>query len=339
MKKDNSIQIARAIAVIMVLIHHSLSHIEQTKAVIHITFALNHVHVVVFFVIAGLLFEKQKDKIYQTDFQRYFMSKWNRLMVPYLFWFLLISIAVNAMLLIPVVKNIVLGMGYQKWNLWNFVWNTITMQDYYVMHLWFVYVLFGIYIVNYIGKNLLSEWKIFCLLFFVTIILKNLFVFPILIDRFLIYYMYFFFGRMLIRYGKKDLFLNCKISVAAFFAVFILAYMEYTIPNSFSYTYIGNFIWGIAGTQLVLVISRQIIKKTVCFANVLKKIGDSSYSIYLIHNPYVLIIFFMIMRKVGGIVPVYIQVVLSVILCVVIPMYVEQVIKRMPKLHKIMFGS
>ena len=150
MEKDNSIQIARAIAVIMVLIHHSLSHIEQTKMVVHIIFSLNHVHVVVFFVIAGVLFEIQKDKIYKTDFRRYFSSKWNRLMIPYLFWFSLISMVINMLFWIPGVKNILINMGFMQWSLGRFLRNIFTMQEYYAMHLWFVYVLFMIYIVNYV---------------------------------------------------------------------------------------------------------------------------------------------------------------------------------------------
>lgn len=339
MKKDNSIQIARAIAVIMVLIHHSLSHIEQTKTVVHIIFSLNHVHIVVFFVIAGVLFETQEDKIYKTDFRRYFSSKWNRLMIPYLFWFSLISMVINMLFWIPGVKNILINMGFMQWSLGRFLRNIFTMQEYYAMHLWFVYVLFMIYIVNYVGKNVLSDWKVFCGLFFGTVLLKNTFNFPMLIDRFLIYYMYFFFGRMLIRYKKKDLYLNCKISITSIIIIIALAYMEYTVSNSFSYTYVGNFMWGLAGTQLILVVSALILKKTKYIADFFTKIGDASYSIYLIHNPYIVVAFFFVMKKVGGVVSESIQLILSVGLCIVIPMCIEKVLKETPKLHKIMFGS
>lgn len=339
MKKDNSIQIARAIALIMVLIHHSLSHIEQTKTVIHVIFSLNHVHVVVFFVIAGLLFETQKDKVYRTNLKKYFCSKWNRLMVPYLFWFVLISAALNILLWVPGVKNILFNMGYVQWSIGHFVWNVITMQDYYVMHLWFLYVLFLIYIVNYIAKDFLSEWKIFCVLFCGTMLLKQVCELPMIIDRFCIYYVYVFFGRMLVRYKKKNLYLNYKISIIAILLISVLAYMECTIPNSFSFTYIGNFIWGLSGTQIILVISILIFRKTKHIADCLSKIGDFSYSIYLVHNPYIVVPFFLIMRKIGDVVPVVIQLMLSIGLCVTIPICMEQVVKKTSRLHKIMFGG
>lgn len=324
----------------MVLLHHSLNHLEQSKMVLHFTYALNHVHVVVFFIIAGLLFEKQRQKVHCNTFGQFFLSKWKRLMIPYLFWFILIAAIINLMFFFPFLKNMLINMGYSQWNLKSFIWNTLTMQDFYVMHLWFIYVLFIIYIINYVGKDIISDWKVFMVLFLGLALLKSTFSLPLLLDRVCIYLVDFVFGRMLSRYRNMQcLYLNARLVFLSIIIIITLLYMEYTCSNSLSYTYIGNFIWGIAGTQIIMIVSEKINQNLKKLAEIMVQIGDKSYGIYLMHNPYIIVPCFIIMQKLSWQIPRFIQLIISVILSIVIPIRVERVLKKAPILHKITLGD
>lgn len=336
--KNVEIQVMRGIAILMILLHHSLSQLKQTNLVIKTTFALNHVHIVVFFVIAGILFENQKNKIMNTDAFEYISSKWNRLMIPYLFWSTLLVVGIKCLFLIPAVGNIINKLGYNAWSMKTIIWNTLTMQGYYTAHLWFIYVLFLLYIVNYFGKEYLSNWRVVIVIGVLILIIYNMYSWPLLIERFLKHFLNFTFGRLIVRYKKQQYLCNRMISAISVGLILILGTMEYFIVDSFSYTYMGNLIWGLAGTQLIFTISHFLLKNYKYLSKILQKIGDYSYAIYLIHNPYIItgvfIIakFFKLMEFQG------VLIVLAVMLSVLIPILIQKVVNKRPRLRSYMFG-
>lgn len=295
-KKDNAglihsyeIRMMRGIAILMILLHHSLSHISQTHNIVMLTYALNHVHIVVFFVIAGVLFEYKKTKTYQDGLALFIKNKSKRLLFPYLFWSLILAIGVKLASQIEIVASQISKLGYKEWSIPEMIWNTLTMQDYYTQHLWFIYVLFFIYLVNYVAKDSITSVKMFLLLFAAVNILSLAQIpLPFLVDRFLQHFCNFLFGRLIFRYHYWDKAPQKLVTILSLVLIVVLEITEYFSLSSFSYTRLGNFIWGIAGTQVILAAVCFAGKKMKVVSEWLCWVGNASYPIYLLHNPYII---------------------------------------------------
>lgn len=278
----------RGLAILMILLHHSLSHISQTRNVVMLTYALNHVHIVVFFVIAGVLFEYKKSQIYQSGLLSFIKNKSKRLLFPYIFWSLILALGVKLSSQIEAVSSQISQLGYKEWSVAEIIWNTLTMQNYYTQHLWFIYVLFFIYLVNYMAKDSITSIKMFLLLFAVVNIISLAKIpLPFLADRFLMHFCNFLFGRLIFRYHYWDKAPQRKITILSLVVIAGLEISEYFSITSFSYTCLGNFIWGIAGTQVILAVVCFVWKRMKKGADWLCWVGNASYPIYLLHNPYI----------------------------------------------------
>lgn len=281
-------RIMRGLAILMILLHHALSHTEQTHGTVMLTYALNHVHVVVFFVLAGVLFEYKKTDIYQNGFWAFARNKSRRLLLPYLFWSLLLAIGVKIASQLPTVASLIDKLGYREWSIGEIVWNTLTMQDYYTQHLWFIYVLFFIYLANAVAKEGIANVKAFLLLFALVNILSLAGVsLPFLLDRFLQHLCNFLFGRLMFRFRVWDKLPQKRVTALSLLIIAVLESLEYFSLSDFSYTCLGNFIWGIAGTQVILAVACLASKKAKLVAAWLCRVGNASYPIYLLHNPYI----------------------------------------------------
>lgn len=342
LKYSFQLQIMRGIAILMILLHHSISHLPQSFGVIKLTLALNHVHVVVFFVISGILFEFKRKSIYSKGIKSFFYQKIKRLLLPYLFWFVSLSIEIKILCKISPVEKIINGLGYQEWSFLEIIWNTLTMQNYYTMHLWFVYVLFIIYIINVLLKDKFSDWKIFIVLFLLFNIILTFFNPPLLLERFLKHSLNFFAGRMIIRYYSLDILRNNYITMSSVIILGCLSAIEYFSITSFTYTYIGNMIWGLVGTQFIFAVACILKERLYFISDILKIIGDYSYPIYLIHNPYIIsavYILFKLFTSFDSFILSYGYVLLSILLSILIPVIFNKIISRYHVLSEIMFGA
>ena len=113
-----------------------------------------------FFIISGYLYEIKKDKYKQEGFVKFLSQKFNALMIPYLFWSLVIPIGLKFM-------NIVLSgkLESKVWSWGEIIINTITYKEYYVQHLWFIYILFAFFLIHYLSGDLFIKLPIFMLIF------------------------------------------------------------------------------------------------------------------------------------------------------------------------------
>ena len=62
-KQSDIIQLMRGVAVIMVVLQHSIARIATSNWQFKIIYFLNHIDVAIFFVISGYLFEFKKESI------------------------------------------------------------------------------------------------------------------------------------------------------------------------------------------------------------------------------------------------------------------------------------
>lgn len=81
-ERINYIDIARALAIICIVLGHTINHSEHCGLIFKFIYSF---HVVLFFIISGYLFNIDK----KTKFSSFFKNKFIRIIIPYLLWAIL----------------------------------------------------------------------------------------------------------------------------------------------------------------------------------------------------------------------------------------------------------
>lgn len=334
-KYNTTIQVMRGLAVIMVVLQHSISRIVEEDLEFKIMYFLNHIDVAAFFVISGYLFEIKKEKYYRESKISYIKEKIKALIFPYLFWsfFLAVGIKITSVF----VKNIHNIIGVKIWSWKDIIINTLLFKDYNVQHLWFIYILFFFFVFNRLFKDILINKKIFGILFIGSIILNHVKLNYIL-DKFVLHFIVFLIGRFIAKYNLLQRLQNWYVRIIAVCTVGICFVSEIFIENSFTYTYIGNIVYAISGVYCIYMIAKYLA--TVCGGTkielTLRKIGDYSFEIYLMHNPYVSMVVPIILGKANFVSPVI--VIITTILGIIIPYYTAKILFYYSNITIILFG-
>lgn len=143
------IQILRALAIIMVVFHHVANAVIVPDSINTMVLIANKIHVVVFFVISGYLFEKKKDKYTKNGFINFFIMKFRQLMIPYFIFSLAFALLINIGLAVPKLNTIISAFGKGK-SITTVIVDVLLFRNVYFESLWFVYTLFVIFMINYV---------------------------------------------------------------------------------------------------------------------------------------------------------------------------------------------
>lgn len=321
----NQIQIMRGIAIIMVVVHHVLSNIDLSKFS-NIIYYFNRIHVVVFFIISGYLFQANFIKYKERGALNFVTKKFKSLGVPYIFWTMLLYIGVKLVSIIPKGVYIISKMGFYPLTFSDMIINTLTFKSYYVQVLWFVYVLFWILLINYTIKEDLVNMKFTLLFIGISIILNISFDLPFIVAKLVKHLPNFIVGRYLfIKFNDIKKYLTIKNIYIVFFIVIILNIIDCINRDNLIidiYSEIISYITGWAGCFIIIYISTLIERSNI--GKYLLFIGDNSYLIYLMHHPYITGIFVLIMKKINIYVPIIACI--SIFFALTVPIFINKTI-------------
>ncbi|MCC8098052.1 MAG: acyltransferase family protein [Eubacterium sp.] len=193
--KNNTLQILRGLAIIAVLIHHSISRINEEGILHSIDDIIICFHMPAFFIIAGYLYQKKMSKYENMGKAEFLFSKAKHLLVPYAFWTILLWLGVQAANMTgSSVSQIMKSIDFGPMSVKDLIIGLFTYEKYYTEHLWFLYVLFMYFLIHsFLGK---AGRSAVCLIIgaaggFLTLFLQM----PNIIDRFLLWFVFFAFGR------------------------------------------------------------------------------------------------------------------------------------------------
>lgn len=332
---NTTIQLMRGLAVIMVVLQHSISRIAELDLEFKIMYFLNHIDVAVFFVIAGYLFEIKKGKYYQESKMSYIKGKAKALLLPYLFWSLILAGGIKVASM--VMTNLPSIIGIEPWSWKNIVINTVLFKDYNVQHLWFIYILFFFFVFNRLFKDTLINVKVFVIVVLGSIILNHIGLNYIL-DKFVLHFAVFLIGRIVAKYNLLQQFKKWHMKIIAPCILVLSFFSELFMRNSFTYTYLGNTLYALSGVYCIYMIAEFL--SSVCNGTKielgLRKIGDYSFEIYLMHNPYVSMLAPIILRKVISF-PVVI-VLITTVLGIIVPYYIAKIMFHYSNVTIVLFG-
>jgi len=346
--KINTIQILRGLSIIVVLISHAIARVEDTVILKNIWQIITCFHMPAFFIISGYLFENKLEKYTANGKKvRFIALKAKHLLLPYAFWTILLWIGVQVAYLSNGIGGLLTKAEFEQMSLWDLVKGLLTYNKFYTEHLWFLYVLFLFFVVNIIINKYGSNVMMLPIALFLGFLTRYI-EFPHIIGRFFVWCVFFFFGRFicnnnsvssLIRKIKKPI--AFSIVTIAFIMFSVLRIVMINIDFNESIQLLVKYIIGFLGVWLLYGLAVYIENTRILKASgsIINKIGDYSYDIYLMHNPYCVAMGAIALNDIIGI-NSYITVVIATALGVIIPMIISRTIIRKSKLLSlIMLGK
>lgn len=296
-KESNTIQIMRGIALCMVIFHHLLNAHSNPYAKTVVSIVVN-IHVQVFFTISGFLFEKNIKKYQERGITTFIVKKAKELMIPYFAWTMLFSIVVLVASKVPNINTLLISKGYTAKSTIEMCIDSVLFRNPYFESLWFVYVLFVIFIINWFISSKCINWNMFiCAAIGSSVIAyfyyDTTFLIPYRVIR---YFQWFCLGRIT-ALGEDKI---CRTLTKKRYCVLItvlflvLGYSVVTDPieKIISERILRTAIhcleknaFTICGIWITYGIARMISKNSRV-GNMLRFIGDKSYPMYLVHNPW-----------------------------------------------------
>ncbi len=336
----NYVDIARGLAIILIVIGHALGYSKHCEIVKRIIYSF---HVVLFFMLSGYTLKFKKDE----KFICYFWKKFKRIVIPYFIWatiFLIPYIIIgpkissdldknNSFELLEALKNILYGNGN----------NNALKQN---TPLWFLPALFSMEIIYYfIIKFVNNKPKYFKAIICIPILLiayiTNRYltlVLPFGINTALVLGIYLYFGYLAkeIKLFEKEKLFKLPIILLLFIVGIISSISNSTvIPANYTYGYLTlALISGFCLSIFVIYIAYLINKNTV-----FELLGRKSITILIFHK----IILIVFQTKMGIITRVlknsniFIELIIGILitsLAIVICLIIDKILEFLSNLYK-----
>lgn len=295
LENRNTIQIMRGIAIIMVVLHHSLSLLESTRTTEVIVHVIDMIHVNIFFMISGYLFQNSAAKYKKSGFKCFLFKKVKELLVPYYFLSVLFAVLIRVASINDTINIFLVSKGYTVKTVCAIIIDPLIFREPSFTSLWYIYVLLIYFIVSWVFVN--RRIEIYDLLLIGAIgIGANMFLWkymPDILYKAFRYYLFFSAGMWLfLQFGKK---IEVKKGVCwTSMGLLVLSIFRNILIDISGMTALGRNI----ETQVERMLTAgSAVIICACVASwlaergggrILKKIGDESYTIYLLHNPWVI---------------------------------------------------
>lgn len=296
--ESRTISLLRGLAIILVVLGHAMipDIRTQNKVVDYIWNGLYSFHMFVFFWISGYLFEKGKEK-YRQNIRSFIKKKFNLLIIP----FIVLTVCEYSLLVInkfAIGQKLFSFIDLGDCTIYDFLNALCFDYGHFDTHLWFIYVLFFIFMINIFFPCFCSSRPYFIILLFCSVLYPFFALCRFPIKSISYWAMPFLVGRLC--YQKELLnYMSCLkghylalIGVCFIFLNIIINFMgNLTFENSImEFTRIGfcneiKHITGFMGVVLLLTLVRRISSSKI--KRVLMALDTYSYDIYLLHQPFI----------------------------------------------------
>lgn len=293
------IDLAKGITILLVVIGHvslglleSRNFVSSTKLLLLIVQMVYVFHMPVFFALSGFFFKTLNSK---NEFMYMFKKKIISLGIPY----------VAFSLVMTVMKKIGGGSVRRPISISTF----LNIYKYPIDHLWFLYILFGIFIYMGFLSLFIKNEKILFLISLLGYIVVTVFPTNVyIIQRVLIWTPMFIFGKILRNIPLKKYILYLSMLC---YVTYLTLWMIFNFKTQIGYSMPG---WGGIIFPISVLLAFSIfpsINENNVFFKYFTKCGKISLPIYLIHMPVASVIRIVLLKF--GVTQVFVQLFIGVI--------------------------
>lgn len=344
MKSENIqwVRLVKGLAVLLVVIGHSIIPNIRSDSIIfkNIWDFIYIFHMPIFFILSGYLYQIKYSKYHKQGSQKFIKSKFTSLMLPYFSYSIISYIGINICFHINKLATLLTKAGYSSSSPLDSFYQIITYEGSMDKHLWFLYSLFIIFLINYLTKKLLQKKTgifILSILWIVSFYIDT----PYVIYKVLNNLIYFSLGRVMVSMCESE-----KSSKEWSFFQLVLFF-----TTSFSYLILENwlnskdivivfikylmlFVSSIFGSVQIISLIKSIKNKKII--NMLDMLGKNSFAIYLFHQPFIVSGTAGILYTVIGINPIFVCII-STIFGIILPILIRNVLIEKSRMLKYLF--
>ena len=333
----NYIDVARGIGIVLVVLGHCISKqmAEESMLLNVLRIVIYVVHMPVFFVISGWLFEKNTAKYKKSSITNYTKKKFAVFFIPYLLFsactYLVIWSCIN---FFPSVGGILVQQGYQFNGFTQVIKEVLIYQNHQDGHLWFCYVMFLVLLIN---RVLIDHKEPYLIALFGVATICVLYYSPYLPEllfRTVKYTFLFMVGRLLYGYQfKRTSCASLIVSLASIFLYVVLQLEE----MRFARLIVLPVAEISSAISIIFVISKSLDNSAVGRFFKYFGTGRVSYAIYLVHMPFITSSLVFLMTK-AKIIPDIVVVLSSATLAMLISIVVFKLLSCSKLIRKLCFG-
>ena len=155
-KRLDWIDIAKGIGIILVVLGHTLvPQVRETGFAGFLWIFIYNFHMPLFFFLSGYLFEKGLP--HYTNKGKFILGKLQYLMLPYLIFSTFAYLFIGFSLKIPLLAKVLENGGYTAVDLKDAILQIVTYNNHIDKHLWFVFSLFIVFLVNILIPKIMKS--------------------------------------------------------------------------------------------------------------------------------------------------------------------------------------
>ena len=341
-KKLQYLDVARGIAILLVVLGHALikDFASSNVFINYLRFYVYTIHMPIFFVISGMLFERNIDRYCKNSKYEYVKNKFCRFMIPYFSFSILNYLIVFFFSNFNYFSSILNKEGFVISSFSKSLFSIITYINHIDNHLWFLYVMFIILLLNrlFFFNFKCKEKKVIIIIISIIIYCISLFISPFapeIVYKIMYYNIIFVFGRL--SYMYCFLFKNTRINFFNFIICLIFSIFLLFIKDSrevWFYPLVNLIVELSASLWVIYYLGNLFLNNKVLnyFGN-----GKKSMIIYLLHMPFILpfIIFLLIRLNVNVFIIVPISFVTSIVVCL---FFYNFILCKSKAVRKYLFG-
>lgn len=281
------IDIAKGIGIILVVFAHTLvpQLRESNAGAGFLWIFIYNFHMPLFFFLSGRLFEKALP--HYTNRAKFITRKLKLLMLPYLTFSVFAYAFINCTLKIDKLAGVLKGGGYSAAIIKDAVFQILTYSGHIDKHLWFVFSLFLVFIINILLPKIMKSkaiLPILALLYLSKAYMRYFGILDYTADNL------FFFSLARYLYSEKQFKLKYNILTAVIFiitnCIYSIFYINGMPDNGLlkDVLYLVRLASAVSGIAVICRISEYLQDKKI--SRPFKELGLYSYDIYLIHAPF-----------------------------------------------------
>lgn len=338
------IQVARGIGIILVILGHTIttSLRNNSTAAMDLYNYIYFFHMAFFFYISGRTYILSLNNKEYTKFEKLKKNSY-RLLIPYLSYAFIVYLIFFIINIVPSTGNIAKTVGYEIEPINTWLLSLATGNMKFSSHLWFVYALFLMRVLTDLIERLFyKKWMGICLVISICLLLlsQRLYIPEIeIINRFLLLYIWFiigiFFDFSYISFPKAII---CGVAGNIYW---VFRYLV-SIPglNNMDDTLVQRYCDQIVKILFIIFIIRLSYFLSNKWNQVFMYLGNNSFYIYLIHQPFFCSVVSVYLANIMGL-PTIPIILISFIVALSCSLLIVEVlkIKKVKKYSKYVLGN
>lgn len=286
-KRIEWLDCAKGIAIMLVVLGHAVTTSIRTDSLIaqNIYNWVYYIHMPLFMTLSGISYQLAQSHYQNETIGNFIKKKAKRLLVPYVVYVSVVYIIFSIANMLPKIGHMMQNAGYGLLSFKQFFSGMLLGDNFYCIHMWYIYVLFILSVLTFLLKKYLPKFADIILFVFVVAVyiiqcqtgfpqvksFSNMFCFAI----------WYFLGLKL-PISKLN---NC-IGYGSFLigiTVYLLTYFNvFSYANLQGWFVIDFFVKGCIILGIIFLISMFCTYKN----KLLQYLGNHSMEIYLFHQPF-----------------------------------------------------